>query len=349
MLIFSYLRNIIVRKIFHKALSKLSCKSKINPFESMTWDQDYLKNKHILIIGCGGLAHAALPYLLSSGIGNFMLYDGDTVDATNLNRQHLFTPEHIGRNKAAVLKEYCAIHFPNAAVICEERMFDEAIGTQFFDLAFDFTDRLSTKIELARYFEERRIPLFYAAAQMNAGSSAFIDFNSLTTTKLFGHIKDSNKVERDCTVDGVWPTVVASVGLHVAHQALQFLTLSPCPFISAIDYFDGNNGLWSRFHFNPKEELSAPTITVDELLKDRSTPIFFLGEHDSLPSEIVSITAAELKEEIEKNNRPCILVCETGMRSKAAAEQLSKHFKFPLLSWNHNLDSFLLLLHESKL
>ena len=216
-----------------------------------------------------------------------------------------------------------------------------------YDLVLDFTDRLSTKIELAQFFEKRNIPFFYAAAQLNAGSSAFIHLNSISSDKLFGHIEDSSKAERDCTIDGVWPTVVAEVGIHVAHQALQFLTLSPCPFIWAIDYFDGQKGLWSRFHFNPKPTLSKIQPSVQELLRNCDTPIFFLGENDSLPSQIFSITTSELKEEIEQLNRPCILLCETGMRAKAAAEQLSKHFNFPVISWNENLDSFLLLLNES--
>ena len=164
---------------------------------------------------------------------------------------------------------------------------------------------------------------------------------------LFGHVQDANKVERDCEVDGVWPTVVASVGIHVAHQALQFLTLNPCPFVGAIDYFDGTTGFWSRFSFNPKEKNTNLPITVQELLQNTSTPIYFLGENDSLPSKIITLTASELKEEIEKINRPCILLCETGMRSKAASEQLSKHFNFPIVSWNKNLESFLHLFHES--
>lgn len=322
----------------------------MTPFNRMTWDQDYLKDKHLLIIGCGGLAHAALPYLLSSGIGNVTLFDGDVVEASNLTRQHLFTPNDIGKNKALVLKEYCSIHFPKVKIVSEQRMF-EPLAEKLkiaFDLVFDFTDRLATKVELAQHFEKQRIPLFYAAAQMNTGSSAFIHLNSITCAMLFGHVQDASKVERDCTFDGVWPTVVASVGIHVAHQALQFLTLNPCPFVVAIDYFDGNTGLWSRFHFNPKQKNTKPATTVQALLRDRDTPIYFLGENDSLPSEVISVTASELKEVIEKVNRPCILLCESGMRAKAAAEQLSKHFNFPILSWNQNLDSFLLLLNESN-
>ena len=316
--------------------------------QRMTWDQEYLKDKSILILGCGGLTHAALPYLLSSGVGHVTLFDGDSVEFSNLNRQHLFTPEDIGRNKAAVLREYCAIHFPSAILICEERMFHEHDNENSFDLVLDFTDRLATKLELAKHFEKKHIPFFYAAAQMNAGSSAFVHLNSISSEMLFGHIQDASKVERDCTADGVWPTVVAAVGIHVAHQALQFLTLSPCSFIGSIDYFDGVSGLWSRFHFNPKSEHSKPDVLINDLLKDHNTPIFFLGESDSLPSEIISITASELRDAIENVNRSCILICETGMRAKTAAEQLSKHFKFPVLSWNQNLDSFLHLLHESE-
>jgi molybdopterin/thiamine biosynthesis adenylyltransferase/rhodanese-related sulfurtransferase len=315
----------------------------------MTWDIDYLKDKHLLLLGCGGLAHAALPYLLSSGIGNVTLFDGDVIENSNLNRQHLFTPSDIGKNKAAALREYCSIHFPAALIHAEERMFEPQVEKIMvkFDLILDFTDRLATKLDLAHQFEKLRIPFFYAAAQLNAGSSAFIHLNSITSSMLFGHVQDPSKVERDCTVDGVWPTVVASVGIHVAHQALQFLTLSPCAFVGAIDYFDGDSGLWSRFYFNPKQKTNKSLTTVQELLHDRSTPIFFLGDSDIIPSEIISVTASELKEEIEKMNRPCILICETGMRAKAAAEKLSNHFNFPIVSWNQNLDSFLLLLHES--
>jgi adenylyltransferase/sulfurtransferase len=288
----------------------------MTPFERMTWDQDYLKEKHILLIGCGGLAHAALPYLLSSGIGKATLFDGDAVESSNLNRQHLFTPKDVGKNKAAVLKNYCSVHFPASIIVSEERMFEPQAEklTTFVDLVFDFTDRLATKLALASRFEKLRVPYFYSAAQMNAGSSAFIHLNSITSDMLFGHVQDASKVERDCTVDGVWPTVVAAVGIHVAHQALQFLTLSPCAFVGAIDYYDGISGLWTRFHFNPNQEKLKPVSSIADLLKDRSTPIFFLGERDSLPSEIISVTASELKDEIDSRIFALCASAKTGLR-----------------------------------
>lgn len=316
----------------------------------MTWDKDYLKRKHILVIGCGGLAHAALPYLLSSGIGRVTLYDGDQIETSNLNRQHLFKPKDLGQNKARMIKNYCTEHFPDATIVCREQMYEPSETDGTFDLVFDFTDRLATKLELAKHFEKLHLPFFYAAAQMNAGSSAFVHLNSVTSEMLFGHIQDSNKVERDCTTDGVWPTVVAEVGVHVAHQALQFLTLSPCAFMGAIDYFDGLSGMWSRFHFNPgiqSEKTEKTEKTIAELLRDSGTSIFYLGEKEGLPSEMITITPSELREAIEESNGPCILVCESGIRARSASEQLSKQFKFPVLGWNENLESFLHLLNET--
>lgn len=313
----------------------------------MTWDREYLKDKRILVVGCGGLAHAALPYLLSSGVGNLTLFDGDHIEISNLDRQHLFSPQDVGKNKANTIKKYCELYFPNCNVISEAHMYVGLNDSESYDLALDFTDRLATKMELALHFESKSIPYFYAAAQQNSGSSAFVHVGSISSKMLFGHIQNRQSAERNCSTDGVWPTVVAAVGIHVAHQALQFLCLSPCPFVGAIDYYDGGSGLWTRFHFNPKIELHKASTNLNELLKDQSTPIFYLGESEGLPSEIISITASELKEAIQNENRTCIIVCETGLRAKAAAEQLSKHFDFPVLSWNQDLDSFLIEMKKS--
>ncbi len=55
-----------------------------------------------LLVGCGGLGCNAAVHLVGSGIGKLYLCDFDTVSEGNLNRQFLFTPEDIGKNKAEV-------------------------------------------------------------------------------------------------------------------------------------------------------------------------------------------------------------------------------------------------------
>ena len=50
------------------------------------------------IAGLGGLGSNIAMMLARSGIRHFVLADFDTVDESNLNRQHYF-PAHLGRKK----------------------------------------------------------------------------------------------------------------------------------------------------------------------------------------------------------------------------------------------------------
>ena len=46
-----------------------------------------LKNKKVLIIGCGGVGGFAAEAIARSGIFNITIADNDIIDITNLNRQ----------------------------------------------------------------------------------------------------------------------------------------------------------------------------------------------------------------------------------------------------------------------
>lgn len=56
------------------------------------------------IAGLGGLGSNIAMMLARSGVRRFILADFDTVDESNLNRQHYF-PSHLGRKKTECMKE----------------------------------------------------------------------------------------------------------------------------------------------------------------------------------------------------------------------------------------------------
>ncbi|PXX58770.1 molybdopterin/thiamine biosynthesis adenylyltransferase [Nocardia tenerifensis] len=58
-----------------------------------------LRGSSVLLVGLGGMASWVAYNLLCCGIGNFTLVDGDTVEASNLNRSILYTEQDIGRPK----------------------------------------------------------------------------------------------------------------------------------------------------------------------------------------------------------------------------------------------------------
>ena len=61
--------------------------------------QEKLLASHVLVVGCGGLGAAALPYLAAAGIGRLTIADADTIDETNLQRQITFTEADIGKKQ----------------------------------------------------------------------------------------------------------------------------------------------------------------------------------------------------------------------------------------------------------
>ena len=57
------------------------------------------------IVGVGGIGCPLTQYLVSSGIKELLLVDGDVVEKSNLNRQILFNLNDIGKKKVNVAKE----------------------------------------------------------------------------------------------------------------------------------------------------------------------------------------------------------------------------------------------------
>ena len=55
-----------------------------------------LKNKHILILGLGGVGGYSLEAIARSGINNITIVDFDKVDETNINRQIIANIYNIG-------------------------------------------------------------------------------------------------------------------------------------------------------------------------------------------------------------------------------------------------------------
>ncbi len=64
-------------------------------------EQAMLKDRRVLVLGCGGLGGYIIENLLRMGVGHITAVDGDSFDETNLNRQLLATETNLGQNKAA--------------------------------------------------------------------------------------------------------------------------------------------------------------------------------------------------------------------------------------------------------
>lgn len=68
-------------------------------------DLAVLKDKCVLVAGCGGVGGITLVTLARLGVGRFLLPDPSCFDAPDVNRQYAATRATLGRNKAAVYQD----------------------------------------------------------------------------------------------------------------------------------------------------------------------------------------------------------------------------------------------------
>jgi adenylyltransferase/sulfurtransferase len=110
--------------------------------------QARLRRARVLVIGAGGLGVPVLQYLAGAGIGVLGVVDGDTLDASNLHRQTLYTMADVGRDKALLARDRLRALNPEVDVRAyAERATAERLPVLAadYDVLVDCTDNFATK------------------------------------------------------------------------------------------------------------------------------------------------------------------------------------------------------------
>ncbi len=66
---------------------------------------EHLFNTKVILFGVGGVGSWCAEALVRTGVGHLTIVDGDSVCASNINRQLMATNSTIGRPKVEVLRE----------------------------------------------------------------------------------------------------------------------------------------------------------------------------------------------------------------------------------------------------
>ena len=123
-----------------------------------------LSRARVLICGVGGVGGYAAEHLVRSGIGSLTIVDGDTVDASNINRQIAALTGTVGKDKCEVLKERFTDINPDINIKTVSKFIKtaeelDALLDEGFDFVIDAIDDVPAKIELICCCVERKIPL----------------------------------------------------------------------------------------------------------------------------------------------------------------------------------------------
>ncbi len=110
--------------------------------------QRKLKAASVLLVGAGGLGSPLVLYLAAAGIGRIGIVEYDHVDASNLQRQVIYSVDDIGQSKVAIARERILGLNPDAQVDCYDEPLSSANALEIFapyDLIIDGTDNFPTR------------------------------------------------------------------------------------------------------------------------------------------------------------------------------------------------------------
>lgn len=86
-------------------------------------EQQRIRNGRVVIIGCGGIGGVVAVALARSGLGHFVLYDHDTYQPSNMNRQITCFVDSFGKNKAECVADSILKINPEAEVsVCSRAL-----------------------------------------------------------------------------------------------------------------------------------------------------------------------------------------------------------------------------------
>lgn len=126
-------------------------------------NMDKLKTAHVAVFGLGGVGGHVCEALTRCGVGEFTLFDNDTIAESNLNRQIIATVDTIGMAKTAAMKNRIFSINPDAKVTVHRVFYLPENANEYpldgFDYVVDAIDTVSAKIELAVRAEKCGTPI----------------------------------------------------------------------------------------------------------------------------------------------------------------------------------------------
>jgi len=188
-----------------------------------------LAEAHVVLVGCGGIGSPALQYLAAAGVGRLTLIDSDVIDASNLQRQTIYTPADIGRAKAEVAAEWVARFDPalRPRAVVGRLGGDGPAARELEDatVVLDGCDNFMTRLFVSDTCVRLGVPLTTAAIGRFQGQVANFAGHLPGQACYRCFVGDAFDAEDcdTCAADGVLGAMAGMVGTFAAMQAIRVI------------------------------------------------------------------------------------------------------------------------------
>jgi adenylyltransferase/sulfurtransferase len=215
--------------------------------------QQRLMDSRIALIGLGGLGSPIALYLAAAGVGHLLLIDHDEVELSNLQRQILFTEQHIGQRKTTSAANTLRQINPH----CTTRSLDQRASAhnlmeiaQQVDLVVDASDNFSTRFAINQACVATAMPLVSGAAIRWEGQVAV--FSGHTGHACYRCLySEQGEDETSCATTGVAAPIVGVIGCMQAVEVIKLITGAGTPLYNRLLIYDGLRASWRSLTLKP--------------------------------------------------------------------------------------------------
>lgn len=187
--------------------------------------QAKIRTKHVLMIGAGALGSSNGEILTRAGIGKLTIVDRDYVEASNLQRQQLYTEEDVEQKLPKAVAAERRLKAINSDVEIRSVVGDAtpemlAELVRDIDLILDATDNFETRMAINDISQKYKIPWIYGACVGSFGMSFTI--LPRQTPCLNCLLKTLPVQGMTCDTVGI---IAPTVQMVVAHQTVEALKI----------------------------------------------------------------------------------------------------------------------------
>lgn len=311
--------------------------------------QAKLAAARVLIIGAGGLGVPVLTYLAGAGVGTIGIADGDTLDASNLHRQILYSLADVGKPKAELAAQRLRALNPEVHVHTHERIVAHNAAQMLadYDLVIECSDNFATKFLVSDAAVQTRRPAIFASVYQYEGQLQVYrpDADTACLRCLWPQAMRDGLVG-NCAEAGVLGPVPGVLGTLEALEALKLILDLPGQLMNELVLLDLltleqrklRTAHRSDCRHDGSVQITAPVTAPD----------LEVSFGDLQPAVTAGYTLVDVREPREVSEEPIaqspsrhiplatlladsaafnpeqkyLLICARGARSRAAAEHL---------------------------
>jgi adenylyltransferase/sulfurtransferase len=297
-----------------------------------------------------------LQYLAAAGVGTLGIIDDDAVDVSNLQRQVLHTAADVGRGKTDSAADALRGLAPGVRVIAHRERLTAENAAQIlagYHLVVDGSDTFETRYAVSDAAAALGLPVVWGTVlgwdgQVSVFWSAAPDRRAITYPDVFGPQPPEGE---SCETVGVLSPACGVVGSTMAVEAVKLLTGTGDPALGRLLAYDARTSGWDTVELaapSSSEEVPAAAVEASAATAEASAPAaaptslqdpgttpppdVLLLDVGLLPGAVPGAVFARLEDlaagrypaELLNHpaDRPVVVVCERGLRSRGAEQLL---------------------------